>query len=100
MSHIVFLGGFSNFISIFSLSANGNLSFLSSVTTPEIYNPSWLSIPESKTYLYSLREESNYEGNYTGAVSAYRISENMQNLTLINTGKYLRRTRTTVFHIL
>jgi 6-phosphogluconolactonase len=47
-------------------------------------NPSFLTIDQSKTYLYAVNEVGEYAGKPGGAVSAFAIDPSKETLTLLN----------------
>src|SRR5215213_3664056 len=47
-------------------------------------NPSFLSIDQSKSYLYAVNEVGEYGGRPSGAVSAFAIDHSKDSLTLLN----------------
>jgi 6-phosphogluconolactonase len=47
-------------------------------------NPSFLTIDQSKTYLYAVNEVGEYAGKPGGAVSAFAIDRSKETLTLLN----------------
>ena len=51
----------------------------------ETPNPSFLAVHPNNRYLYSVSEINDFEGNKTGAVSAFEIDKTTGKLTLLNT---------------
>ena len=47
-------------------------------------NPSFLTLDEQRNYLYAVNETGDYEGQKSGAVSAFSIDQQTGNLTLLN----------------
>jgi 6-phosphogluconolactonase len=80
---LVFIGSYSDSISFFSLSPEGQLTYLNSSFDDEIMNPSWLSISRSKKYVYAVNEVENFEG-YSGSVGAFRFELSSLELSFIN----------------
>ena len=47
-------------------------------------NPSFLALNEQRNYLYAVNETGNFEGQKSGAVSAFSVDQQNGNLTLLN----------------
>ncbi|MCJ8165556.1 lactonase family protein [Pontibacter sp. E15-1] len=47
-------------------------------------NPSFLTLNEQRTHLYAVNETGDYEGQQSGAVSAFSVDQQTGNLTLLN----------------
>lgn len=60
----------------------GNASSVRVAT--ESANPSFLAVDPAEDFLYAVNEISNYEGQKTGAVSAFSIDRNSGRLALLN----------------
>lgn len=62
--------------------ASGGLTLQS--TASEDQNPSFVAISPDRRFLYSVNEVQDYEGNSSGAVSAYAVDEKTGGLTFLN----------------
>jgi len=54
------------------------------VLAAETVNPSFLAVDPTQRYLYAVNETDDYQGQKTGAVSAFRIDRKTGALTLLN----------------
>ena len=77
----LFIGSYTNQISSYSLSSQTGLQRLASSEVGE--NPSWLVISKSRKYVFAVNEVTDYEGEYSGSISAFEVSE-QGSLKLIN----------------
>jgi 6-phosphogluconolactonase len=66
----MFVGSYSNEIISFQLESD-SLTVLS--RTPSGKNPSWLAVSQCGRYIFAVNEVNDFEGNYEGAVEAYKI---------------------------
>jgi 6-phosphogluconolactonase len=81
--NLLFIGTYTDTIHTLRLDAKaGKLS--EAAVTPGVANPSYLLVHPTGDWLYAVNELSDYEGQFGGAVSAYRI-EPSGSLTLLNT---------------
>lgn len=52
--------------------------------TPNVVEPSYLTIDKDRKYLYAVNETEEYEGKKSGAVSAFAINQTSGELTFLN----------------
>lgn len=52
--------------------------------TPEVRNPSYLCFDKNRTFVYSVNELKEWEGQFGGGMSAFRIDQETGALTLLN----------------
>lgn len=53
-------------------------------TVKDVVEPSYLTIDQSRKYLYAVNETEEYEGKKSGAVSAFAIDQKTGDLTFLN----------------
>jgi len=71
----VYVGSFDSVIAVYSLSYDGSLEFEKSVTG--LQNPVWLAFGPHERAIYLVNEIDNFNGLFSGAVSAYSIGDEM-----------------------
>lgn len=84
---LLFIGGYTQTedqgIQVYAFDdQEGSLTYLT--TASGAANPSFLAIHPSQKYLYAVNEIHNYQGERSGAISAYRIDAATGHLTFIN----------------
>lgn len=60
----------------------GELTHIS--TTKGVNNPSYLTLDPQRRYLYAVNEVTQFEGQKSGAISAFAVDQKTGNLTLLN----------------
>lgn len=84
-SSTVYIGSYSDTISWYDLSTTtGRLSYVDSFNDPAILNPSWITISNSKQFLYAVSEVEDFGGVYSGGVIAMSINSTTRNLSILN----------------
>lgn len=84
--HVLYVGTYTEGLTdgIFIYSFNDRSGKLKNLNIPvKISNPSFLTISKNKKYLYAVGELSDYEEEYNGGVSAFKIERNGR-LTFLN----------------
>lgn len=83
----VFIGTYTSGYSkgIYSYEMDYESGVLCPINTPsEVENPSYLAFSKDKNYLYAVVENSEYKGEYGGAVAAFSIASGTRELKFIN----------------
>lgn len=79
---LLFFGSYTNHIQTYLLSADSyKLTHIATCNSGD--NPSWLTLSKSKKFLFAVNEVNDYNGEYSGAISSFRVEEG-GNLTLIS----------------